>query len=285
MSEPLTRTLSLRPDLSLTLTESGSGRTVLLLHGGGGPFTVQSIAAHLSQTMHVVMPTHPGWNGTERPAWLSTIPELARVYVQMLEAEGYRDVLVVGSSVGGWLACEMALSDATHRISGLVVIDGTGVEIAGQPIRDFYALDARGIAEYSYHDPDRFYVDPATIPAEQAARQRANMATMRVFAGEKMFDPTLRTRLGQIQIPTLVLWGDSDRIVTPAYGEALAAAIPNASFSTVTDAGHLPHFEQPQATFAALDAFAAHQTPAPAHAPTSGASQAKPKRGWWPFAR
>ena len=147
-------------------------------------------------------------------------------------------------------------------ITGLVIIDGAGVEIEGQPIRDFYALDARGIAEYSYHDPDRFYIDPATVPPEQAARQRANMATMRVFAGDRMYDPTLLARLGQIQIPTLVLWGDSDRIVTPAYGQAFAAAIPNARFSLVTDAGHLPHFEQPQATFAALDAFVAGLTAA-----------------------
>jgi pimeloyl-ACP methyl ester carboxylesterase len=173
----------------------------------------------------------------------------------MLKEEGYHDVVVIGSSIGGWLAAEMALYDKAHLITGLVIIDGAGVEIEGQPIRDFYALDARGIAEYSYHDPDRFYVDPATVPAEQAARQRANMATMRVYAGDHMFDPTLLARLGQIQMPTLVLWGDSDRIVTPAYGRAFAAAIPNARFSIVTDAGHLPHFEAPEATFAALDAY------------------------------
>jgi pimeloyl-ACP methyl ester carboxylesterase len=259
MTEPLTRTIHWRPDLPITLTESGSGRIALLLHGGGGPFTVQSIAAHLSQTMHVIMPTHPGWNGAERPAWLSTIPELARVYIQMLKSQGYHDVLVIGSSVGGWIASEMALNDDTHLLTGLAIIDGTGVQIKGQPIRDFYALTPREVAEYSYHDPDRFYLDPATLPLEQVARQRANIATMRVFAGDQMYDPTLLTRLGQIQIPTLVLWGDSDRIVTPAYGQAFAAAIPNARFTLVTEAGHLPHFEQPQATFDALDAFGSHQ--------------------------
>lgn len=255
MNEPITRTVQLRPDLSLTITEAGNGRAALILHGGGGPFTVQSIAAHLASSMRAIVPTHPGWNGTERPAWLDTIPDLARVYVQMLKEQGYHDVVVIGSSIGSWLAGEMALYDQAHLITGLVIIDGAGVEIEGQPIRDFYALDARGIAEYSYHDPDRFYIDPATVPPEQVARQRANMVTMRVFAGDSMFDSTLLARLGQIQIPTLVLWGDSDRIVTPAYGRALAAAIPNASFSLVTDAGHLPHFEEPEATFAMLDAY------------------------------
>ncbi len=255
MTEPVTHTVALRPDTHVTLTEIGIGPVALILHGGGGPFTVQSIASHLSSTMHVITPTHPGWNGTERPASLTTIAELAGLYLQMLKAEGCRDVAVLGSSVGGWLASEMAIQDDGHMISSLVIIDGTGVLIEGQPIRDFYALDARGIAEYSYHDPDRFYVDPATVPPEQAARQRANVATMRVYAGESMYDQTLLTRLGRIRIPTLVLWGDSDRIVTPAYGQALAAAIPNARFSVVQDAGHLPHFEQPEATFALLDAF------------------------------
>lgn len=255
MTEPLTRTIHWRPDLPITLTESGSGRIVLLLHGGGGPFTVQGIATHLSQTMRVIMPTHPGWNGTERPAWLTTIPDLARIYIQMLKSQGYQDVLVIGSSVGGWIACEMALHDDAHLLTGLVIIDAAGVKIEGHPIRDFYALTPREIAEYSYHDPDRFYIDPATVSPEQAARQRANIATMRVFAGDHLYDPTLLTRLGQIQLSTLVLWGDSDSIVTPAYGQAFAAAIPNARFTIVPDAGHLPHIEQPGATFAALDAY------------------------------
>lgn len=263
MSERRTSTVALRPDLSVTLTESGSGRTALLLHGGGGPLTMQSIATHLSNTMHVLVPTHPGWNGAGRPEWLTTIPDLARVYVELLKSQGYADVLVIGSSMGGWVGCEMALHTARHSdahlLTGLVIMDSPGVEIAGQPIRDFYALDARGVAEYSFHDPARFYVDPATIPPEQAARQRANMASMRVFAGERMYDPTLLSRLGQIHLPTLVLWGGSDRIVTPTYGQAFADAIPNARFTCIPNAGHLPNIEQPDATFAALDAFTAHR--------------------------
>jgi pimeloyl-ACP methyl ester carboxylesterase len=255
MTEPVTQTLHWRPDLPITLAESGSGRIALVLHGGGGPLTVQTVATHLSNTMHVLLPTHPGWNGTERPAWLTTIPELARVYIQLLTAQGYRDVLAIGSSMGGWIASEMALQDDAQLLTGLVMIDAVGVQIEGHPIRDFYTLTPREIAEYSYHDPDRFYLDPATVPPAQVARQRANIATMRVFAGDHMYDSTLLPRLGQVQLPTLVLWGDSDRIVTPAYGQAFAAAMPHARFTLVTDAGHLPHIEQPQATFDALDPY------------------------------
>jgi pimeloyl-ACP methyl ester carboxylesterase len=143
-----------------------------------------------------------------------------------------------------------------------VLVDAVGVDVEGEPIRDFSALDARGVAEYSFHDADRFYVDPTTVPAEQAALQRANMATMRILAGNPyMHDPDLLGRLGCIDMPALVIWGDSDRIVTPAYGRAIANAFTNARFAVVTDAGHLPHLEQPAATFEVLDAFLAARQP------------------------
>jgi pimeloyl-ACP methyl ester carboxylesterase len=255
MTDIRTRTIQLRPDLPVTFSEAGTGRTALVLHGGGGPVTVQSIVAHLSPTMRVITPTHPGWDGNPRPGWLTGIGDLADAYLQLLKDEGHRDVLVIGSSIGGWIGSEMAVRDDSDLITGLVLIDSAGVLIKDEPIRDFFALDARGIAEYAWHDADRFYVDPAAVPAEQAARQAANMATMRVFAGEAMYDPELLGRLGRVRIPVLVVWGDSDRIFTPGYGRAFAGAFPDARFVIIKDAGHLPHIEQPAATFDVLDAY------------------------------
>ena len=256
MAAATAHTVNLRPDLPVTLTEAGSGRPALVLHGGGGPFTVAGIAERLAETMHAVTPTHPGWNGTARPDWLSGINDIALAYLGYIEDNDLRDVLVVGSSLGGWIGAEMAASDDAGRISGLILLDAVGVAVDGQPIRDFFALDARGVAEFSFHDADRFYVDPVTLPDEQAARQRANMATMRVVAGEPyMHDPTLLARLRRIEIPVLVIWGDSDRIVTPAYGAAFAAAFGRARLKIVRDAGHLPQIEQPAATLALIDDY------------------------------
>jgi pimeloyl-ACP methyl ester carboxylesterase len=256
MTIATTRIVNLRPDLPVTLTEAGSGRPALVLHGGGGPFTVAGTAEHLAETMHAITPTHPGWNGTARPDWVSGIDDIALAYLGYLEDNDLRDVLVVGSSLGGWIGAEMAVRDGAGRISGLILLDAVGVTVDGQPIRDFFALDARGVAEYSFHDADRFYVDPATVPEEQAARQRANMATMRVVAGAPyMHDPALLPRLRPITIPVLVIWGDSDRIVTPAYGAAYAAAFGDGRLAIVPNAGHLPQIEQPAATLALIDDY------------------------------
>jgi pimeloyl-ACP methyl ester carboxylesterase len=206
--------------------------------------------------MHAITPTHPGWNGSPRPDWLAGIEDIATAYLGYLEDNDLRDVLLVGSSLGGWIGAEMAVRDDAGRISGLILLDSVGVDVEGEPIRDFFALDARGVAEYSFHDADRFYVDPVTVSEEQAARQRANMATMRIVAGEPyMHDPTLLARLGRITIPVLVIWGDSDRIVTPAYGAAYAAAFGDGRFAIVPNAGHLPQIELPAATFALIDAY------------------------------
>ena len=251
-----TQSIDVRPDLTLGVSEAGSGTAALILHGGGGPATVEAIAAHLAATHRALTPTHPGWNGSPRPAWLTRIEDLTGPYLSLLDELELADVTVVGSSLGGWIALEMAVEDGGERIGRLVLIDSVGVAIPGQPIRDFFALDARGVAEYSYHDGDRFYVDPSTIPAEQLAVRQANMATMRVLAGHPyMHDPTMLGRLGALAIPTLVLWGESDRIVTADYGRALAAAIPKARFEPIRRAGHLPQIEQPEATFRAIDDF------------------------------
>ncbi|MGW0418917.1 alpha/beta fold hydrolase [Streptomyces sp. NPDC003015] len=243
-------------DLSLTLSEAGEGRPVLVLHGGGGPATVAGLARHLSRTAHTITPVHPGWDGTHRPAWLTGIDDLALAYLHLLRERRLRDVLVVGSSLGGWTAAEMAIRDTTGCVTGLVLIDAVGVRVETEPIADFFALDARGVAEHSWHDPDHYYRDPAEIPAEELARRGADMATMRLLAGDPyMHDPTLLSRLGPVQVPALLLWGESDRFVTPAYGAAYADAFGRSRLEIIPEAGHLPQIEQPDATFALIDEY------------------------------
>jgi pimeloyl-ACP methyl ester carboxylesterase len=238
------------------LVETGTGRPVLLLHGGGGPFTVAALTPHLAETTHVIAPTHPGFNGTERPANIDSIRALADEYALYLEAGDLRDVLVVGSSMGGWLAAELALGSAADRIAGLVLINAAGIEVAGHPIRNISGMLPQELAQYSFHDPSNLKL-PAPTP-EGLAIAQGNAATLTALAGDPyMHDPTLLGRLGGIRTPTLVIWGASDRVVDADYGRAFAAAIPDARFELIPEAGHLPHLEQPAAVFAALDAFVA----------------------------
>jgi pimeloyl-ACP methyl ester carboxylesterase len=241
---------------SQTISGGGKGRNRLVLHGGGGPATVGGLAAHLAQRGPVTTPTHPGWDGTPRPGSLDTVAALADAYVRDLDEHDLREVVLVGSSLGGWLGAEMALRDTAHRLAGLVIIDGLGVEVPGHPITNITGFTPAELARVAYHDPSKMGAGAPPMTPERLAMMRANQAALAVFIGDPYgCDRTLLGRLKGIQVPTLVLWGASDHVATSGYGRAYAAAIPNASFETVAEAGHLPWLEQPTETFRLIDRF------------------------------
>ena len=250
-------------------TDASRG-TVLVLHGGGGPATIAPIAGRYVGAHQVLAPTLPGWNGTVRPDAIDTIPTLARGYLDALLTLGLRDVVVIGSSLGGWMALELAATAAADEryagiLSGIAVIDGTGITVEGEPIADVSALDARELAELAWFDPMRGYLDPATLSPEQLGTQRANQATIGAVAGDPyMHDPTLLARLSTIAVPVSVVWGAADRVVTPAYGRALAAAVPGAEFTLIERAGHLPQLENPETLWERLGPFLSRLTGVPA---------------------
>ncbi|MEV0002759.1 alpha/beta hydrolase [Micromonospora sp. NPDC050980] len=128
-------------------------------------------------------------------------------------------MLVVGSSLGGWVAAEMA-RDTAGLVSGLALVDAVGIDVPGEPIQGFFTLDPPTLGEYTWHDPK------------------------------------LRRRPARVRVPALLLCGESDRIVTPTYGAAYAAAFGDGRLVVVPEAGHLPHTENPAATLSHLDARA-----------------------------
>jgi pimeloyl-ACP methyl ester carboxylesterase len=240
--------------VDLTVEERGEGRPSLVLHGGAGPQSVSEFARILAEKDHnrVITPMHPGFGGTTRPEALDSVAKLATLYRGLLDELGLEDVTVIGNSVGGWIAAELALL-GSPRISRIVLLDAVGIEVEGHPVADVSGLPLPEIQALSFHDPAPFRVDPATVPDAQKATMAANAATLAVYAGSKaMADPTLLGRLSGIAVPTLVLWGESDRIVEPAYGRAYAAAIPGARFEVLPGTGHVPQMETPELVIQAI---------------------------------
>jgi pimeloyl-ACP methyl ester carboxylesterase len=232
--------------VELAYTARGAGRPIIILHGGAGPMSVGPWAELLARTRpaHVITPTHPGFGGTPRPAGLTTVAGLARVYAAFLDHLGLDGVTVVGNSVGGWIAAELALLHPAH-LKSLVIIDGGGIEVPGHPVTDVFQLSMDELSRLSYHDPARFRIDPSKFSPQQKAGMAGNIATLKAYGGAST-DPTLRQRLSGIDVPTLVLWGESDRVIDPDYGRAYAEAIPGATFHLMPRAGHLPQIETPE---------------------------------------
>jgi pimeloyl-ACP methyl ester carboxylesterase len=240
--------------VELTVEERGDGRPFLVLHGGAGPQSVAGFAQLLAEKGDclVITPTHPGFGGTSRPDELNSVARLAALYVSLLDDLGLEGVTVIGNSVGGWIAAEMALLEAP-RVSRVVLLDAVGIEVEGHPVADVAGLSVPEIQALSFHDPAPFRVDLATIPDAQKAIMAANGDALAIYAGSAaMADPSLLGRLGGIAIPTLVLWGESDRIVEPAYGQAYAMAIPRSRFEVLPATGHMPQMETPDLVLQAI---------------------------------
>ncbi len=268
----MTKQLSLLAEtLPLSIDDAGEGRPFLLLHGGAGPGSMAGLARALARadgalaradgpltgadgpltgaagalagSGRSILPTHPGFNAQPRPDWFHSVEELVLAYLALIERLDLHDVIVVGNSFGGWLAAELALR-GSQRISAIVLMNAVGIEPNEETgeIADPAKLGPK-IAEYAFHDPGRFALTP-TNP-EAAAIMAANQKVLRVYGGEYfMYDPGLRSRLSRIAIPSLFIWGESDRICTPAYGRQFSNLLPSSRFELIPKAGHFPQIEQ-----------------------------------------
>jgi len=249
----------------VTVTERGQGRPYLLLHGGAGLQSVEAFAGLLAGSGgRVLTPLHPGFGGTPRPGALTTMGGLAQLYVSLLDELGLTGVTVVGNSIGGWIAAEIAVLNSP-RVEAVVLADAAGLEVAAAPAADFSSLTMDQVAELSYFRPDKFRIDLDRLPEPAKAAMAANRAALALYGGPAMTDPALLGRLPGVTAPVLVVWGAADRMIPPEHGLAYTRAIPGAQFQLISDAGHLPQLETPATLLRLLQDFLlTHTDPGPA---------------------
>jgi pimeloyl-ACP methyl ester carboxylesterase len=255
------RTIDLGNGLRVSIDERGdaaeaAGAGVLVLHGGAGVQSVAGLAEALSEHAYVVTPTHPGFNGTPRVPWLDSVADLADAYLDLLAELGLEEVMVIGNSVGGWVASEMALRDIDGRVKSLVLLNATGIRPDDPAqITDIRTVPPAAIGRLAFHNP-AFRPDPATMTEEQRAGAAANQQALALYAGEDfLFAPKLRRRLRRVTVPVLVAWGEEDGVLSAGYGRAYAAAFASGHYKGITEAGHFPHIEQPVAVLGAIGDF------------------------------
>jgi pimeloyl-ACP methyl ester carboxylesterase len=252
----MTRVFDLGDGLTVTVDQrDGAGEPVLVLHGGAGPRSAQGLPALLPGDPVVLTPTHPGFDGQPRPDWFDSVPDLAVAYLDLLDVLELDRVLVVGSSIGGWIAAEMATRDTRGRIGGVVLLNAVGIDPAAGRLTDTRDLNPARLGELAFVNP-ALRLDPSTLTDEQRATGLANQQTLAVYAGEPfMYDPKLRRRLRRVDTPALVVWGEQDGIATVDYGRSYAQAFPHGRFVLAPGAGHFPHIEAAALTAASIEEF------------------------------
>ena len=241
----------------------GTGQPLLFLHGGHGFDTHDPLIAALARHYRVIAPSLPGFGASPRPACVTTVDDIAYRMLDLIEDLDLEDLIVVGVSFGGWVAAELA-TKGSARIARLVLIDPVGCKFGDRETRDItdiYATTAQQIPELFFADEAKgletlHNLDFKDLPEETALRFARNREALTLFGyAPTLYNPKLKDRLHRIAVPTLLLWGSDDRIVSPDYGRQYAAAIPGARFEAIGEAGHYGYFEQPKTFADKIEAF------------------------------
>lgn len=255
MADHTTTTLAVR-GCNIKLMRGGSGPPLLFLHGASGaaawlPF-MQSLAARFD----VIVPQHPGFNDSDTPDWLDTIHDLAYFYLDFLEQLDLDRVHLVGGSLGGWIAAELAVRD-TYRLSSLTLVGAAGIHVPGAKQVDlFLGSDEQRIRDFFY-DPACAEEMIARIlqPEFEDANIKNRIATAKLAWQPRAYDPHLRKWLHRIDVPTLIVWGANDRVFPMEYAYAWQQAIPGSKAVIIPECGHIPQVEKRDAFVGELIGF------------------------------
>ncbi len=227
----------------------GSGEPLLWLHGAGGMasgLTPDLVA--LSQHYDVIAPVTPGFDDTAGLEKIDDIHDLVIYYQDFCDALGLTSFLIAGHSLGGMFAAEIAAA-RPDMVKKLMLVDPVGLWMDETPLPDLFTLLPGELPGFLYADPN----GPAakammTPPADEEAMAEAMyMRLVNLSATGKFIwpipDKGLKKRLHRIKAPTLIVWGDQDRLAPPAYAQLFASKIANSNIAMIKNAGHLPMFE------------------------------------------
>ena len=235
-------------DTEVHLLRGGSGRPALVLHGMEGPEGWLQFHDRLASRAEVVAPSHPGFGASQRPEWMETITHQALFYEWFLREGGYEQVDLIGFGFGGWIAAEMATM-ASQNLAHLVLIDAAGIRAREAEVSDVFLRRWRDVVDECVSDPNaeefRRIYDASPIVDFGGVREAGRSMTMRMCYRPYMHSPSLQHVLKGVRTPTLIVWGEEDRIIPVECGHLYQQAIPGARLEVIDGCGHWPHFEKP----------------------------------------
>ena len=239
---------------SVEYVRLGSGPPLLYLHGFDGVSPDDPFLARLADHFDVVAPSLPGFGASTHPSWTRTVEDLAHLVQMLLRSLELEGVVLVGASFGGWVASELA-SRSTEGLSCLVLADAVGARFSRDPLEreivDVFTVPTNRYPALLFADGEVAASafrsrDFDSLTDEALVRFCTNREGLTRFGWAPLLhDPGLSQRLGFVDVPTLVLWGAEDEIVSADYGRRFAAAIPASRFEIVAGAGHYMTIEQP----------------------------------------
>jgi len=256
-----TRLVDTRKGTRCRVLEAGSGAPVVFLHGAGGLLRDNPFLDRLAQRYHVFAPEWPGYGESTGDDLLEDMLDFALHGWDLVDALGLRQPHLLGHSMGGMIAAEMACL-APREVDKLALVAPAGLWIDEHPIPDIFAALPYQLAELLFHDPQagqQLLTGGADLSDLEALKE-FYLGTQRrlTMAGKILFpipNRRLSKRLYRLRAATLLVWGAADRLIVPAYADRWKALIPGARVETIGAAGHMLPYEQPEAFARALTRF------------------------------
>lgn len=228
------------------LRRGGKGQTLLFLHGASGMPAILPCLQKLAEHFDVVVPEHPGYGRSDEPEWLENIHDMAYFYLDFMERLALEDVVLVGNSMGGWIALEIAVR-STERIKSMVVVSPAGVKVPGVLPADTFLMSHEEQVRALVHDQkvaQARLAEPMTPEAIDIGLKNRH-TTARLAWEPRFHDPHLPKWLHRIDVPVTIVWGERDRILPAGFAPAIQKLIAGSRLEILPDCGHLPHAEKP----------------------------------------
>ncbi len=243
--------------MPVRVRRAGAGAPVVILHHEIGSLEALPFYDELAARFLVYRPTHPGYDGSDRPDWLRSVRDLAILYQWLLAELGLEGVTLVGLGFGGWVAAEMAAM-SPRAFRRLALVGAMGIKPRDGEILDQALLSYLDYVRAGFADPAMLErVFGAELPTDLLELWDLNREmTFRIAWKPYLYDPSLPRLLGGVRTPTLVVWGSHDRVVPSECGEAYVRALPHASLERIEGAGHLVEMEKPRELARAITRFA-----------------------------
>jgi len=228
------------------LRRGGKGRPLLFLHGASGAPVILPFMEKLAARFDVLVPEHPGYGLSDEPEWLENIHDVAYFYLDFLNQLKLKDVTLVGSSMGGWIAMEMAVRDSS-RIASLVLVAPAGIGAPGVEPADIFLMPPEEVVRNLFFDQklaEARLAEPMTLEALDISLKNRH-TTARLAWEPRLHDPFLPKWLHRIDVPVKLIWGAEDRILPSAFAKEFSRLMPKAEIHVIPGCGHLPQAEKP----------------------------------------
>jgi len=242
---------------------AGRGETLVFLHGVQGLPGWTEALERLSQRFAVIAPDHPGFGRSACPDAIEDVGDLAFFYLDALAVLSDRPVHLVGHSLGGWIAMEMAIR-STARIMTLTLVGAAGIRVDGVARGDMFIGPAGELRRLLFASEEAAAGWEAlwqASPDLQEIYDRNRHAAAKYTWQPRLYNPKLANWLHRIDVPTQLVWGESDHLIPAQHAAALAARIPGAETVMIPGAGHYLDIESPELCVQAISRFIERQRP------------------------